>query len=200
MKKWTYISAIFVLLGGCRGQISEKPPIHGVRNMFFQPKYTAQAADPFFADGRAQREPVAGTVARDALLGNPEIATGKKADGQYVWLNPVPVTKELLERGQQRFDIYCAVCHDRSGAGKGIVLQRSIGFPPPPNYTEDRIMKMPDGEIFNDITNGVRTMPAYRYQIPVSDRWAIVAYVRALQRSQHTRIDDLPIEQRNGLQ
>jgi hypothetical protein len=192
MANWITLTAMIALLAGCRGQISEQPPIHPQRNMFFQPKYTPQAENPMFPGDRASREPVAGTVARGTLAEGVEVRTGKHADGQYVWMNPMPVTMELLERGRERYNVYCAACHDRAGGGKGLVIQRPNTFAPPPPLTEERLRTMPDGEIFNTIASGVRTMPAYRYQIPASDRWAIIAYVRALQRSQHGSLNDLP--------
>ena len=101
---------------------------------------------------------------------------------------------QLLKRGQERFNIYCAPCHGQTGDGQGIVVQR--GYLPPPSYHQDRLRKMPDGYIFDVITNGVRNMPSYRHQVPVADRWAIVSYLRALQRSQNATINDIPPEMR----
>ncbi len=110
------------------------------------------------------------------------------------------VTWDLMARGQQRFGIYCTPCHDRSGSGNGVVVQRAGGtMVRPPSYHDDRIRDMPVGQIFDTITHGVRTMPSYSYQVPAEDRWAIIAYIRALQRSQRTVLADVPEEMRGNL-
>ena len=145
-----------------------------------------------FDDNRAQRPIVAGTVERAALKPDPVFYQGKRADGTWVMRNPRPITRALLLRGQERFNIYCAPCHDRAGTGKGqSVDPKYQAFPPPPNYADERIRLMPDGQVFDVITAGVRTMPSYRHQVSETDRWAIIAYVRALERSQGTSIRDL---------
>jgi mono/diheme cytochrome c family protein len=146
------------------------------------------------------RTPVEGTVARDRYEDDPEVATGLLADKSgYVMTVPTQVVmrqgslKNLLDRGQERFGIYCAPCHGRTGDGKGMIVCKrdkatdpceSRGFPPLPSYEDPRLRQMPDGQLFATITHGVRTMPAYGPQIPVGDRWAIVSYVRALEVSQ----------------
>ena len=104
---------------------------------------------------------------------------------------------QLIERGQQRFNIYCSPCHGRTGDGRGIVVQR--GLLPPPSFHDDRLRKVGDGHIFDVISNGIRNMPSYRAQIPVDDRWAIVSYFRALQRSQNASINDVPAEMRGAI-
>ena len=117
----------------------------------------------------------------------------------YVGKSPVPLTPELLHEGQTKFNTYCTPCHDRTGSGQGIVPTRVPTWQPS-NLTEDRVVQFADGDIFNVITNGRRTMPAYRFQITVEDRWAIIAYVRALQRAAHAhRQADVPADQRGGV-
>jgi len=190
-----------VLIGsaGCyRERPSKRPPIHINPNMDNQPKYKAQAESKFFADGATMRVPVDGTVARENLRADVEYFTGKKANGDFVKDNQRPVNMQLLKRGHERFDIYCSPCHGRAGNGQGIVVSR--GMLPPPTFHSDSIRGFPDGRIFDVISNGVRNMPSYAAQIPVEDRWAIIAYLRALQRSQHATIEDVPVEKREKLQ
>ena len=184
-----------LLLGCSRRQPSSEPPLHFNPNMDNQPKYKAQAQSEFFADGATMRQPVPGTVARGRLCDDDAYYRGTDSLGGFLAHSPVPVTMALLKRGQERFNIYCSPCHSRVGDGRGIMVTR--GYVPPPTFHSDRIRGMPDGEIFNVITNGVRNMPSYRHQIPVNDRWAIVAYLRALQRSQNATIDDVPVELRH---
>jgi len=162
-----------------------------------QPKYMPQAESAFFADGRVQRRPPAGTVALGYLKEDEAFYTGS-VNGMYVGKNPLPITEATLLRGQQRFDIYCSPCHSRVGDGKGIVPRREISWQPT-NLHDDRIKKMVDGEIFDVITHGRRTMHGYRYQITEHDRWAIVAYVRALQRAYSGTLEDVPPDQRAAL-
>jgi len=182
-------------LSGCgRNQPSERPPIHLNQNMDEQPKFKPQAAGSFFTDGSAMRLPVAGTVARGWLREDSVFFLGRDGQGRLVRKIPVAVTMDLLRRGRERFDIFCAPCHGRTGLGQGTVVAR--GMPPPPNFHDDRLRTIEDGHIFDVMTNGFRNMPTYRYQIPVADRWAIVAYFRALQRSRQATRDDLPSEQR----
>ena len=138
------------------------------------------------------RMPVAGTVARGDLQADHVYYQGKNADGSLVASSPVPITLDLLKRGQERYNIYCAPCHDRTGAGQGIVIKK--GFLPPPSLHLDRLREAPDGHFFDVISKGIRNMPAYNHQIQVADRWAIVAYIRALQRSQNARKSDVPEE------
>jgi mono/diheme cytochrome c family protein len=165
-----------MLLGGCWQDMAD------------QPRYEPLAASDFFADGRAARDPPVGTVARGQLRLDEHLCFGK-VNGKLVETFPLPVTQEQLDRGQQRFDIYCAACHDRVGNGRGMVVQR--GFPPPPSYHIDRLRAAPVGHFFDVITNGFGRMPDYGDQIPPSDRWAIIAHIRALQLSQHAERDKL---------
>lgn len=194
-------------LAGCRGQPSDKPPVHLFGDMDWQPKVQplesgpmVTGADgqktPLFADGRGMRPLVAGTVAQGQLHEDEAFYKGM-VDGKHVARVPVEVNETLIRRGQERFNIYCAPCHDKTGAGRGIVIQR--GFPPPVDLASDRVLQMPDGQIFDTITNGVRNMPAYRKQVPVEDRWAIAAWVRVLQRSQHGKIDDVPAAEKGRI-
>lgn len=189
------ITIAIVLLGllivGCyRGAPSEKTPVHLNPNMDQQPRFDAQEESKFYADGAAMRVPPAGTVARGFLREDSVMYTGRTSDGALVVEMPAPKTMNVLRRGQERFNIYCSPCHSRLGDGKGIMIQR--GYLPPPSFYEERLLQAPDGHYFDVITHGIRNMPAYRYQIPVEDRWAIVAYVRALQRTQTATIQDIP--------
>lgn len=179
------VVTLAIILSSCRGEPFKKPPIHPNMNMDQQNRKEAQEVNTFFKDNRSMRQPVEGTIARGHLKLNSEYYRGVDADGNYVPHNPINVTKSFLYHGQDRFDIYCTPCHGGLGDGKGIVMVGQYGYVPAPSYHTDRIRNMPDGEIFSAITNGVRTMPSYASQIPVRDRWAIVAYIRALQESQH---------------
>lgn len=184
----------FALLAACRGEISTKPPLHGVRNMDLQPKGSPQSESPFFADRRTAQLPVAGTVERGALETDAKFYEGKNPDGSFLTHNPLPVTRELLLRGRERYNIFCGPCHDRAGTGKGIIVSSvkfNPAFPPAANFHDDRFRRMADGEIFNTLSNGIRTMPSYRHQVPAEDRWAIIAYLRALERAQHATLRDL---------
>lgn len=184
--------AVGFLMSGCRGQPSENPPIHPNLNMDFQTKYRPQKKNEFFDDGRAMREPVAGTVAQGQLKEDSALHLGKNGDA-FVTKNPLPITQSLVERGQERYNIYCSVCHGKTGAANGIVVQRNAGMLKPPSFHEDRLVSMPEGQIYDSILNGVRgNMPSYSYAIPVEDRWAIVAYVRALQMSRRGTLNDVP--------
>jgi len=196
---WTGL-LLGLLLAGCRGMISSKPPVHPNLNMDFQEKFEAQELNPFFADRRAMRPPVPGTVPRGLLKEDTPFYFGKTADGAYVERIPVAVTPELVKRGQERYNIYCAVCHGQAGDGQGIIMRGNYGYTPAPTFHDDRLRNVEDGYIFDVISHGVRNMPAYGHQIPVADRWAIVAYVRALQRSQHATAADVPEEVRAQLQ
>lgn len=167
-----------VLLAGPRGRPSSRPPIHLNPNMDVQPRAEPQAASAFFYDGAAMRRPVEGTVARGELRDGGPYWTGLDANG-FVASNPLPLDDALRERGRRRFEIYCAPCHDRNGNGKGILFER--GKVPTPSFHSDRLRSAPDGYFFGVITNGFGLMPSYAYPIPVADRWAIVAHVRALQ-------------------
>lgn len=201
MKTYLKINIILVMalvVTSCyRGKPSEDPPIHLNPNMDSQPKYEAQEESDFFENGMTMRPPVAGTVARGDLREDDAYYRGKNADGSLVDRMPVDMTMDLLQRGKQRYNIYCAPCHDQTGSGKGIIIKK--GFLPPPSIHLDRLRQSPDGHFYDVISNGIRNMPSYKHQIPVADRWAIVAYVRALQRSQNANAADVPEEVRKDL-
>ncbi|MEW5923278.1 MAG: cytochrome c [Candidatus Zixiibacteriota bacterium] len=189
------LCVIIILSPGCaRKRPSEKTPIHLNPDMDNQPKYKAQSKSTFFEDGATMRTPVAGTVAQGELEDNDWYYKGIDEKGAFIKAAPVEVTIQLLNRGQERYNIYCSPCHSRVGDGKGIMITR--GYVPPPSFHTDRIRNFPDGQIFDIITHGVRNMPSYRHQIPPDDRWAIVAYLRSLQRSQNATIEDIPVELR----
>jgi hypothetical protein len=165
--------------------------------MHDQPKYIPLRASDFFGDGRSARPLIEGTVARGHLDADAVLYTGKGPDGKFVDTFPFPVTKEVIERGQQRFNVYCSPCHDRLGNGDGMIVRR--GYRKPPSYHIDRLRQAANGYIFDVITNGFGAMPDYSTQIQVRDRWAVVAYVRALQLSQNVPVGDLPQEGRAAL-
>ena len=161
------------------------------QKMAEQPRCEPLGTSPLFADGKCAREPVAGTVPRGG--GRDVAATlDPKADRL-----PVPVTRALLARGHERFDIYCAPCHDRVGTGRGAIVRR--GYTAPPSLHEDRLRAAPVGHFVDVMTRGWGAMPSYAAQVPAADRLAIAAYIRALQRSQHATLADVPPEARGRL-
>jgi mono/diheme cytochrome c family protein len=168
-------------LQGCmRGCSSSDPPVLINFSMFNQPKYKAQAASTFFYDGKTMRPPVPGTIARGHLHEELALSTGMDAGGKPVATSPVVVDEALLARGAERYAIYCQPCHDERGEGKGILFQRAKV--PTANLLEPRIRELPDGAIFDTITNGKGLMASYRYQVVAHDRWAIIAHVRDLEK------------------
>ncbi|MBZ9797275.1 c-type cytochrome [Mesorhizobium sp. ES1-4] len=173
MRRRTLLLPFLLLLAGCKQDMAD------------QPRYDPLEASKQFADGMSARTPVDGTVARDAGLA----ATPDKF--------PYPVTMALLQRGRQRFDIFCSPCHGRTGDGHGMVVQR--GFPAPPSYHQDALRKAPDRHFYDVITNGYGAMYSYAARVPPNDRWAIVAYIRALQYSRHAPGDALPVNLRAKL-
>jgi mono/diheme cytochrome c family protein len=175
----------FLLLAGCRQDMQD------------QPKYIPLRPSSFFADGRSERSLIAGTVARGHLDDDNLFYTGKGPDGKFADDFPFAVTKDVVLRGQQRFTIYCTPCHDRNGNGLGMVVRR--GFRHPPSYHIDRLRQVPNGYIFDVITNGFGAMPTYAAQIAPADRWAIVSYIRALQMSETATINDVPAAARAQL-
>jgi hypothetical protein len=188
-----------LLLAGC-SSIQRDTPIQIWDDMKHQPKFKAQSELDLgvFSDHRSNRLPPTDTVSRGRMEEDSPYFTGMEG-GMYVGKSPVPVTMDVLHQGRIRFNTYCSPCHDQTGMGHGIVPTRVPAWQPS-NLTEDRVVQFADGDIFNAITNGRRTMPAYRYQIVVSDRWAIIAYVRALQRAAHAKPDEVPAELRAALQ
>ena len=167
------------------------------QDMHDQPKFIPLRPSEFFSDGRSERPLLEGTVARGHLKDDAAFYTGKGPDGKPINEFPFPVTREVIERGQQRFNIYCAPCHGRLGNGDGMIPRR--GFRHPPTYHQDRLRNAPNGYIFDVITTGFGAMQDYAAQIEPRDRWAIVAYVRALQLSQNASISDVPPEARGQL-
>lgn len=175
------LACLLCLLVGCgRGTTSKRTPIHPIRDMDSQPKYKTQSSNGFFYDRMTLQEPVEGTVAIGDLEMDEVVTTGMESGGNFVVSSPLEVTPALLERGAERYEIYCTPCHRSSGDGEGILFKR--GGVPTTSLHEQRIVAMPDGELYNVITNGVGLMPSYSYPISVQDRWAIVAYVRDLQK------------------
>ena len=186
---WRWTSTVpgllLALLGtGCR------------QDMHDQPKYEALEASDFFSDGRSARPIVEGTVARGHLNEDTLLFQGK-LNGKPAEVFPFPITLQDLDRGQETYNIYCTPCHDRLGNGEGMVVRR--GFRRPPSYHIDRLRQAPPGYLFDVITNGFGAMQDYSAQIAVRDRWAIVAYIRALQLSQNARLTDVPESERNSL-
>ena len=167
------------------------------QDMQDQPRYEAFEASDFFDDGRASRPLVEGTVAQGQLRLDEHLYTGK-INGVLADALPVPLTRQLLERGQERYNIYCSPCHDRAGSGQGIVVRR--GFRRPSSFHIDRLREAPVGYFFVVMTNGFGAMMDYAAQVTPHDRWAITAYIRALQLSQHATLSDVPSEERQHLQ
>lgn len=197
----------FAMIAKARATHSEEPRVHVLSDMDFQPKAAAQNASVIFADGRASRMPVAGTVARGNLELDDHYYRGI-ADGQWASAFPdqVDISMRTMARGRERYGIYCQPCHGAAGDGNGMVHRRTLslgenvtGWVQPSNLHQESIIRQPHGQIFNTISNGIRTMPAYAAQIAVEDRWAIVLYLRALQRSQNAFFDDLPEDQRQQI-
>lgn len=184
---WLTAAVFTVLIAavGCRQDMQD------------QPKYIPLRPSEFFSDGRSARPLVEGTVARGHLNDDTAFYTGKTADGKLLDTFPFPVTRAVIQRGQERFNIYCSPCHGRLGNGDGKIPQR--GFRHPPSYHTDRLRQVPNGHIFDVITNGLGAMQDYSAQVAPADRWAIVAYVRALQLSQNASINDVPADARPQL-
>lgn len=165
--------------------------------MYNQEKYEPLEASAFFADGMSFRSQVDGTVARGQLMLDEHFYQGT-VQGQFAETLPVPVDRPLLARGRERYDIFCAPCHDRTGAGNGMIVQR--GLKQPPSFHQERLREVPVGHLYDVITNGFGVMYSYASRIPVADRWAIVAYLKALQLSQNLELDQLPAEDQRQLQ
>ncbi|MDH3745766.1 MAG: c-type cytochrome [Acidobacteriota bacterium] len=172
--------------------------------MHDQPKYEPLEVSNFFGDGRTSRDPVSGTVARGQLRDNDHLYRGIGPDGQLATTMPVPMSSELLGRGRERFDIFCSPCHGRIGNGQGMIVRR--GFKQPESFHQNRLREVPVGYFFEIMTNGFGQMSGYASQVPVGDRWAIAAYVRALQLSRNISVAELTpadlkmLEAREGAQ
>jgi hypothetical protein len=173
---------VAIIIAGCgQGSKSDKPPIHFNPNMDDQEKYKAQSESHFFADGATMRPQVEGTVARGQLREDAPYYFGKDERGEYITSIPVEITPSLMERGEQRFNIFCSPCHGKIGDGKSIMVEKK--FTQPPSFHTDSVRTMQDGYIFEVVTKGVRNMPSYAHQIGVNDRWVIIAYLRQLQET-----------------
>jgi mono/diheme cytochrome c family protein len=166
------------------------------QDMHDQPKYVPLRESTFFGDGRSARPLVEGTVARGHLRDDALLYTGRvgKEDATAF---PFPIDARVLARGRERFDIFCSPCHGRTGQGDGMVVRR--GYRRPPSYHQDRLREAPVGHFFDVITNGFGAMPDYASQIAAADRWAIVAYIRALQLSEHATLADVPAGERERI-
>jgi mono/diheme cytochrome c family protein len=171
-------------LAGCR------------QDMHNQPKFIPLRESDFFADHRSERPLVEGTVAHGEVEGDDLLSTGM-VNGELASVFPFPVTGDVMRRGQERYDIFCSPCHARTGNGDGMIVRR--GFRAPPSLHVDRLRQAPVGHFFDVIINGFGAMPDYRAQVPVRDRWAIIAYIRALQASTAAGIADVPPERRNEI-
>lgn len=205
------------LLGACQGNKSADPPVHLVLNMDFQQHYRPQAKNDWFHDNRASRTPPEGVLARnDEIVGfqaretkpevdvranDPAFYTGRDESGRLIDDLPesVPLTEALLERGQERYAIYCTPCHDNAGTGDGIVIQRGFAVSPP-SFHESRLQSMPLGHFYDVITHGQNTMAPYADQLSPDDRWAVSAWLRVLQVSQRATEQDIPASERQNIQ
>jgi hypothetical protein len=166
------------------------------QKMADQPRYEPLSQSSLFDDDRAARPLVEGTVARGQLRSDEPLYTGKEG-GKLVDTFPFPLTLTVLERGEQRFNIFCSPCHDRVGTGQGMIVRR--GYRAPPSFHIDRLRQAPAGHFFEVMSKGFGGMPDYAQQIRPEDRWAIVAYIRALQLSQHATLANVPEDQRPQL-
>lgn len=203
------LGAAIVGIAGFRGGLSRKPPIEVFPDMNRQLKLRPQEPDKFFPNGVSSQLPPSGTIARSEpmqTINGPvypfedaPVNTGRvTGTTNFVETNPLPVTGELLQRGHERFDIYCAPCHGRLGDGNGITKKLGL-MPAVANLHDQRIVVMTDGEIFNTVTHGKSTMAAYGPLMPVPDRWAVIAYLRALQLSWLGSTNELPADQQAAL-
>ena len=178
------VAAACLALVGCR------------QDMHDAPSYDPLQGTAFFSNGAASRTLVANTVARGQLRTDEHLYTGK-VNGQAATEFPMPITDEVMARGQERFNVYCSPCHGRTGQGDGVIVQR--GFRAPPSYHEERLRNAPVGYFFDVMTNGFGAMQDYSAQVTVNDRWAIAAYIRALQLSRHATVADVPADRRGDL-
>ena len=178
------LGAAALLLAGCR------------LDMHVQPKYLPYEPTDFFGDGRSERQPVPGTVARGQLRLDELMYSGRE-NGVVADKFPFPMTKADLDRGRERYNVYCTPCHDYTGTGRGMIVQR--GFPQPPSYHIQRLRDAPAGHFFEVITNGFGAMYSYAARVEPADRWRIAAYIRVLQLSRNAKIDDVPESERARL-
>ncbi len=191
------VLTLSLVSAGCSNFPSRETPVWVFPDMKKQDKVKYETTSAFFADGRGSRRPVAHTVAQETYHPDTAYSTGIDAEGVYVAKNPEAIDHETLLRGQAKFNVYCAPCHDRTGSGRGVVPAKATWVPG--NLHDDRIVNYVDGELFHVVTDGRRSMPSYRFQISERDRWAIVAYVRVLQRSWLGKLDEVPAETQGRL-
>jgi len=166
------------------------------QDMHDQPRFEPLEYNAFFQDGRASRPTLEGTVARGHLRIDEHLYQ-RTENGELVNTFPFPITEKILQRGRQRYDIFCTPCHDQSGTGHGMIVER--GFRPPPSFHIERLQQSPVGHFYDVITNGLGAMYDYKERIKPEDRWAIVAYIRVLQLSRSLTIDELPEDLRNNV-
>ena len=197
---------------GLRGSKSSRPPLEIFPDMDRQARYKPQGENTFFADNRNDRPVVPGTVPfltdnqqrypftapKDGFYEDDYLASGKSPDGSFGRGIPIPVTHELMQHGRDRYNIYCAVCHGEIGDSNGITKQ--YGMVGVPSYHQERFREMPEGELYHTIRYGKNTMGAYGAKLSIEERWAVVAYLRALQRAANARLEDVPQEERSVLQ
>ena len=176
--------ACCVVLSACR------------QDMHDTPRYEPLEESDFFPDGRSERPPVPNTVARGFLREDELLYTGR-TNGQLATVFPMPVTAQVMSRGQERFNVYCSPCHGRTGRGDGMVVRR--GFRARTSFDDQRLREAPVGYFYDVIANGFGAMADYSAQVPVMDRWEIVAYIKALQLSQHATVNDVPPDKRAEL-
>ncbi len=193
---FAFIVVTLVGIFGFRGMTTDRRPIEVFPDMDRQPRYEPQGESSFFADGRADREPVRGTVARGQLREDDHRYRGREGD-EFAAGYPMDVTASLMSRGRERYGIFCSACHGGTGDGQGIT--RNYGMVATPTFHSDRLRSMTEGEIYDVISNGRGLMGPYAGQISVEDRWAIVAYVRALQRAHAGSVEDVPADNRGEL-
>lgn len=189
---WALSVVAIVSVAGLRGSKSTKPPLEVFPDMDRQPKLRPQTTTRFagFADGQSSRLPVAGTVSRESARELTAAVTGKNADGSWVDAMPATVTREFVERGRNRYNIYCAPCHGIAGDGNGVTTKFGMGNVA--KFHDERLIRMADGEIYNTISNGKNLMLPYADKLVPEDRWAVVAYVRALQLSRLGKKEEIP--------
>jgi cytochrome c553 len=178
------VGAVVMLVAGCR------------LDMHIQPKYLPYEPTDFFGDGRSERQPVPGTVARGQLRLDELMFTGRE-NGVVVDKFPFPITKADLDRGRERYNVYCTPCHDYTGTGQGMIVQR--GFPQPPSYHIQRLREAPAGHFYEVMTNGFGAMYSYAARVEPADRWRIAAYIRVLQLSRNATIQEVPEAERQKL-
>lgn len=185
IKKFGWLALCLLLLSGC------------VMNMRDQPRHEPLEASSFFEDGRSARPLVENTVARGHLQVDRHLYEGLTEEGDFVESFPFPITREVLERGQNRYQVFCSPCHSSTGNGQGMVVQR--GMPQSTSFHDDRLLEAQNGYYFNVISNGFGKMYGYASRVKPEDRWAIVAYIRALQLSQNATVQDVPPEKMDEL-